>query len=250
MPHCPQENLVSAYLDGELKGQDRERFKAHLTECPYCQSLVAQMMDIEDQLRSGMRPIDLQSGSDIASSVQQALSRTGEFSRVRRHKWWQRNSGSLNIFLLRVGILVLVLAVTIIAANRFTTIPQPHDTTTGTQTQPRLTPPATATPDEVLESVETLLADLVRSARTEPGAAKRFREWEASARIALRLGRLADAALDRRLHAGLFHLGTVLDEVAALKDDAQAAALAEQVEKAGLLNMVRGIRQQIRQEGM
>jgi anti-sigma factor RsiW len=250
MPQCPQENLVSAYLDGELQGQDRARFQEHLASCPQCRALVAQMMDIEEQLRSGIRAIDVQSSSDIASSVQQALSRTGAFRRVRRRRWWQHNSGSLAAFLARLGILVAVLAVTIWAANRFTRVSPPEQPTGVVADEPRLVPPRSPTPDAVLASAEALLSDLVRSARTEPGAARRLREKASLSGTSVRLTCLAESAIDRSRRASLVHLCRMIDDVASLENDAQAVALATRVENAKAVDAVRQLRHQLRQEGL
>ena len=35
--------LVTDYLEGALPGDDRTRFEAHLTECPWCVEYVAQI---------------------------------------------------------------------------------------------------------------------------------------------------------------------------------------------------------------
>jgi len=250
MPQCPQENLVGAYLDGELQGQDRARFREHLASCPQCQALVAQIIDTADQLRSGMRAVDDQSGSHVASSVQQALSRTGAFRRVRRRRWWQHNSGSLATFLVRLGILVAVLAVTIWAAHRFTRVSPPEQPASLAAGEPRLVPPRSPTPDAVLASAEALLSDLVRSARTEPGAARRLREKASSSGTSVRLSCLAASAIDRGRRASLVHLCRILDDVASLGDDAEAVALAAQVEKAKVVDTVRQLRHGVRQEGL
>ena len=43
-------DLLTAYLEGELPGEARERFDAHLAECPYCTTYVAQMLATIDRL--------------------------------------------------------------------------------------------------------------------------------------------------------------------------------------------------------
>lgn len=35
--------LMTAYLDGELAGQDRARLEAHLEHCPHCAEYLAQL---------------------------------------------------------------------------------------------------------------------------------------------------------------------------------------------------------------
>lgn len=35
--------LVTDYLEGALSARDRERFEAHLADCPYCADYLAQM---------------------------------------------------------------------------------------------------------------------------------------------------------------------------------------------------------------
>ncbi len=35
--------LVTDYLEGTLSGRDRERFEAHLADCPHCREYLEQM---------------------------------------------------------------------------------------------------------------------------------------------------------------------------------------------------------------
>jgi anti-sigma factor RsiW len=35
--------VITAYLDGTMPGEDRGRFETHLAECPFCTEYVAQM---------------------------------------------------------------------------------------------------------------------------------------------------------------------------------------------------------------
>ena len=36
-------DLMTEYLEGALSGRDRERFEAHLAECPYCVEYLEQI---------------------------------------------------------------------------------------------------------------------------------------------------------------------------------------------------------------
>jgi anti-sigma factor (TIGR02949 family) len=42
--------VISSYLDGTLPKSDRERFEAHLEECPYCVNYLDQMRETIDAL--------------------------------------------------------------------------------------------------------------------------------------------------------------------------------------------------------
>lgn len=41
---------ITAYLDGTLGADDRERFEAHVAGCPYCREYLAQMRDTISRL--------------------------------------------------------------------------------------------------------------------------------------------------------------------------------------------------------
>lgn len=38
-------NVITDFLEGRLPQADRERFEAHLLECPYCQNYLDQMRE-------------------------------------------------------------------------------------------------------------------------------------------------------------------------------------------------------------
>ena len=42
--------LMTAYLDGQLAGSDRERLEAHLADCPHCSEYLAQLRVTIDAL--------------------------------------------------------------------------------------------------------------------------------------------------------------------------------------------------------
>ena len=45
MPCRELVELITDYLEGTMSGVDRERFEAHLGECPYCVTYVDQMRE-------------------------------------------------------------------------------------------------------------------------------------------------------------------------------------------------------------
>jgi hypothetical protein len=59
---CPDENLMAAYLDGVLSGQDRERFEDHASQCASCREVLAMAIEMAEQssdappLRAFRRP--------------------------------------------------------------------------------------------------------------------------------------------------------------------------------------------------
>ena len=119
MPQCRYENFASAYFDGELSPDERATFETHIKQCSVCQAAIAGMKDIDESLRAGSALLRADTSGSISSAVQKKLSRTGEFTRLRRRKWWQRQSDSLASYAVRLGILLLVLVGTIVAANHF-----------------------------------------------------------------------------------------------------------------------------------
>jgi len=42
--------LMTAYLDGDLAGRDRDRLEAHLADCPHCAEYLAQLRVTIDAL--------------------------------------------------------------------------------------------------------------------------------------------------------------------------------------------------------
>lgn len=42
--------LMTAYLEGELRGSDRARLEAHLADCPHCSEYLAQLQVTIDAL--------------------------------------------------------------------------------------------------------------------------------------------------------------------------------------------------------
>ena len=42
--------LMTAYLDGELRGDERTRLEAHLADCPHCSEYLAQLRVTIDAL--------------------------------------------------------------------------------------------------------------------------------------------------------------------------------------------------------
>ncbi len=48
---CPDRDLVSAYVDGEVPSPWRERLEEHLAACPDCAALAASYKALGDRLR-------------------------------------------------------------------------------------------------------------------------------------------------------------------------------------------------------
>ena len=55
-------DLMTEYLEGALSGRDRERFEAHLAECPYCVEYLDQLRSVID-IAGHLEPDDLPDGA-------------------------------------------------------------------------------------------------------------------------------------------------------------------------------------------
>lgn len=44
---CPDDAVVAAYMDGVVDAASRSRIESHLTDCPYCRSLVADVVTMQ-----------------------------------------------------------------------------------------------------------------------------------------------------------------------------------------------------------
>jgi len=249
MPQCRYENFASAYVDGELSPPERATFEAHLEQCPLCQAAVAEMRDIDDSLRAGSDRIDPSNSGHISSVVQRELSRTGEFARVRRQKWWLKRSDSLTAYALRLAILLLVLVGTIVAANHFAVRQPPPVWRSSGAKVIRAAPPEAPMPGDVLGRAEVVLADLVRAAGQEPGATKRIGRQVRDGGLLAHLAAMRAQALDPTLKENLSRLETALVWVANAETDAEGAALAETIQGAELLALARSVKEKLRNEG-
>jgi len=86
-------DLLSALVDGELSGADRDRTSAHLARCEQCRYEAASLRELQGELRSlGTAPLD-HTGADAAmtqrllaiSSLAAAAGPSG-LVRLRRHR--------------------------------------------------------------------------------------------------------------------------------------------------------------------
>ena len=249
MPQCRYENFASAYLDGELSPEERATFEAHLRQCPLCQAAIAEMRDIDDSLRAGSDRINPNTSGQISSAVQQELSRTGAFARVRRRKWRRKRSDSLAAYAVRLGILLVMLVATIVAANKFTAHhSEPAPPSAGGKVV-RAVPPEAPMSGDVLARAEALLADLVRAAGEEPGASERIGRQVREGGLLAHLGAMRAQALDPTLKENLSRLETALVWVANVESDAEGVALAETIQGAELPALARSLRERLRNEG-
>jgi anti-sigma factor RsiW len=64
---CPDRDLVSAYVDGEVPSPWRERLEEHLRSCPECAALAARYAGLGERLRS-----------ELPAGGAEALARGGE----------------------------------------------------------------------------------------------------------------------------------------------------------------------------
>jgi len=249
MPQCRYENFASTYLDGELSPEERTTFEAHLEQCPLCQAAIAEMRDIDDSLRAGSDRINPNTGGQISSAVQLALSRTGEFARVRRRKWWRKRSDSFTAYAVRMAILLVMLVATIVAANKFTAQESEPTPPPSAGKVLRAVPPEAPMPGDVLARAEVLLADLVRTAGQEPGAAKRIGRQVLEAGLLAHLGAVKAQALDPTLKENLSRLETALLWMANVETDAEGAELAATIQSAELPALARSLTERLRNEG-
>jgi anti-sigma factor RsiW len=52
---CPDDETLAAYVDGRLSPQERQELEAHLTSCPDCYELVAEVLQTDDGFRESAR---------------------------------------------------------------------------------------------------------------------------------------------------------------------------------------------------
>jgi anti-sigma factor RsiW len=58
--------LVTAYLEGQLRTRDRVRFEAHLAACPHCTAYVEQMRSTITVLRGALpEPVDAETRDEL-----------------------------------------------------------------------------------------------------------------------------------------------------------------------------------------
>jgi anti-sigma factor RsiW len=95
-------DLLSALVDGELSGADRDRASAHLAHCAQCRGEAASLRALKGELRSlGTAPLD-ESDADSAmtqrllaiSAISAAAGSSGPV-RQRRHRMVPRSSTSV-----------------------------------------------------------------------------------------------------------------------------------------------------------
>jgi anti-sigma factor RsiW len=84
-------DLLSALVDGELGGADRDRTSAHLARCAQCRDEAAALRELKAELRSlGADPLD-QAGSDTAMTqrllaISALAADTGPTSLIRQRR--------------------------------------------------------------------------------------------------------------------------------------------------------------------
>jgi len=92
----PEEQL-SAYLDGELGEAERVQIESHLETCPTCQSLLHELMELQQTLSSSM--FSLSEPADLEDRVLKAVA----------HETRIRHYGKLWMYVPLLAAVVLVL---------------------------------------------------------------------------------------------------------------------------------------------
>lgn len=85
---CPRTEALSALIDGELAGRERDEIAAHAAACPLCGTVLADF----GELRSHMEPLGrAAAGVDIAQLIESRLpARRRRAAAGRRDGWrWQ-----------------------------------------------------------------------------------------------------------------------------------------------------------------
>jgi len=92
----PEEQL-SAYLDGELGQEEAEHIETHLINCPACQALLLELVDLKQTFSSSM--VELVEPADLEIRIMQAVASQNRM----------RNVGNLWILLPMLSAMVFVL---------------------------------------------------------------------------------------------------------------------------------------------
>lgn len=253
MASCRFEIFVSAYLDGELQGEERELFQRHLQSCDQCRTLVAQWQDMEQALRRQQMRHALRGEGRISKSVRRDLSRSGAFSAARRKSLARRTWERFVVLWPRVAVaLVLLLALALVlqsgSAGRGTRAPSGASNGSGPDVADRGMPPLPPLWD-VLAEAEGVLATLTERAGKAPGLGRKLRQRVRDARLAERLAyEESRAAADAPHLATLQHVTTLMTLLAHLPDDladADAQRIADAVTFAKLSGHVSRLRSHV-----
>jgi len=81
MGKCPNDKMLSRYLDGELGPRAAEGVRRHLAACEKCAERYEAMHGLENVLRATLKPTG--EAPDVASHVVSELGRRGAFFRAR-----------------------------------------------------------------------------------------------------------------------------------------------------------------------
>jgi len=246
MPSCRFEIFVSSYLDGELSPEERALFETHLSQCDTCRTLMAEWKEVESALRRQALRKALGGKGEVTESVRRELTRSGAFRRARRKSLAER---AREHFVARwrpyalLGVLAVALAVGLcfvapmVGGGSSRILPPPAQ-------------PSAAAPQTIVEffsSVESVLDRLGRESKVQRGspAAACGQVADAELPAALAYWR-SQIALDGTVQDRLTRIETVLVLMAGVPregGDAEARAIGQAVERAGLLNEVRSLKQ-------
>ena len=95
MSSCPDSDLYSAYVDGEIPSPWKEKLAAHLTVCPSCKHREMQYRMLAEQLRRGMAPspgIDLESSFLRLEARRRSTLGAKKLAAERFNPAWTRSS--------------------------------------------------------------------------------------------------------------------------------------------------------------
>mgnify|MGYP001080118997 CR=1 FL=1 len=88
---CPERELLSAYLDGELSQEKTQAVAVHLKECSHCARIVSRYRKVREQLRD--KTIDEFFRESDIESIKHRISIELERYQRTPHPFWQRKVG-------------------------------------------------------------------------------------------------------------------------------------------------------------
>ncbi len=81
---CPEKELLSIYIDGELSKEAMEAVSAHLAECPACEGAVSEYRRVQERLRGEPLP------EPDVDSIKKRIAVELEHYRRTPHPFWTR----------------------------------------------------------------------------------------------------------------------------------------------------------------
>jgi len=83
---CPRTEALSALIDGELAGRERDEITTHAAACPVCGAVLADF----GELRTRMQPlVRAAAGVDVAALIESRLPARGRAEAARPRRGWR-----------------------------------------------------------------------------------------------------------------------------------------------------------------